>query len=71
MSIAAEALMLIASPNRSIDIIHVVLQDNQFNLDNTVVEGTSNWVQSWVKLITAVSADGGEPLCINLSAGMK
>ena len=35
------------------------VQDNQFRHDNTVLERTSNWVQSWVKLITAISADGG------------
>ncbi|KAK9864612.1 hypothetical protein WJX84_011232 [Apatococcus fuscideae] len=35
-----------------------VLLDNQFRHDNTVLERTSNWVQSWVKLITAISADG-------------
>ena len=42
------------------------MQDNQFNLDNTVLEGTSSWVQDWVKLITAVSADGGT-VCQRLS----
>ncbi|KAK9836719.1 hypothetical protein WJX74_006621 [Apatococcus lobatus] len=34
-----------------------VLLDNQFNLDNTALEGTDNWVQSWVKLVSAFNDD--------------